>query len=80
MVFDEQTDLFVPYFYVLLTSKTDQIYRHAYVLGEKYCRKQNHPSKRYVRLRKGTSQRNKNRISFFDHEWVPVSLETGYLS
>ena len=29
MVFDEQTDAFVPVFYVLLTSKTQQIYRHA---------------------------------------------------
>jgi len=29
MVFDEQTDSFVPVFYVLLTSKTEQIYRHA---------------------------------------------------
>ena len=29
MVFDEQTDAFVPVFYVLLTSKTLQIYRHA---------------------------------------------------
>ena len=29
MVFDEQTDVFVPVFYVLLTSKNTQIYRHA---------------------------------------------------
>lgn len=29
MVFDEQTDAFVPVFYVLLTSKNTQIYRHA---------------------------------------------------
>ena len=29
MVFDEQTDSFIPYFYVLLTSKIEQIYRHA---------------------------------------------------
>ena len=28
MVFDEQTDAYVPVFYVLLTSKTEQIYRH----------------------------------------------------
>ena len=29
MVFDEQTDSFVPCFYILLTSKTAQIYHHA---------------------------------------------------
>ena len=29
MVFDNQTDSYVPVFYVLLTSKTQQIYTHA---------------------------------------------------
>ena len=32
MVFDEQTDKFVPVFYILLTSKKEQIYRHALYL------------------------------------------------
>ena len=29
MVFDEQTDAYVPIFYVLMTSKTQQVYSHA---------------------------------------------------
>ena len=29
MVFDNQTDVYVPVFYILLTSKTEKIYRHA---------------------------------------------------